>query len=187
MSNTLIYQALICFILLHSQWYCQINHYRWYLVSIWKEWKKIARCGTKIPKTNHKTMISPLLTSPQGCQGCQKIWMTEVKSTLMNWSTKIQPNLKKLWKTIKIVQKLSRFFDFCQFGPNLSAPTHQSVFSLVFQIFWHPSHPWVCVNSRDIIDLRFVFDICTAAPSFKIEAIYHLHWFNIYKKWQYPQ
>ena len=36
--------------------------------------KEIARwrCSTKISKTNIKTMISPLLTRPQGCQGCRK-------------------------------------------------------------------------------------------------------------------
>ena len=34
-----------------------------------KRMKKIAR----FQKTNLKTMISPLLTRPQGCQGCQKI------------------------------------------------------------------------------------------------------------------
>ena len=42
--------------------------------------------------------------TPQGCQGCQKIWTTKLKFTLVSWSAKIQPKLKKLWKTVKIEQ-----------------------------------------------------------------------------------
>ena len=30
------------------------------------------------------------------CQGCQKIWTTNLKSTLVSWRAKIQPKLKKL-------------------------------------------------------------------------------------------
>jgi hypothetical protein len=39
-----------------------------------KRLKKIARwhCGTKISKTNLKTMVSPLLTSPRGARGVKK-------------------------------------------------------------------------------------------------------------------
>ena len=51
----------------------------------------------------------------------------------MSWSAKIQPKLKKLWKTIKIEQKIVKetlfsegFSNFIQFGLNLSAPTRQS-------------------------------------------------------------
>ena len=77
-----------------------------------KRMKKIARwrCGTKISKTNLKTMISPLLTRPQGCQGCQKIWKTKLKTTLVSWSAKIQPKLNKIWKTFR---KLSFLDNFC--------------------------------------------------------------------------
>ena len=62
-----------------------------------------------------------------GCQGCQKIRTTKLKSTLVSWSTKIQPKLKKLWKTIKIEQNFSEgFSNVVQFGLNLSAPSYQS-------------------------------------------------------------
>ena len=54
------------------------------------------RCGTKISKKNLKTMISPLLKRPQGCQGCQKIGKTKLKTILVSWSTKIQPKLNKI-------------------------------------------------------------------------------------------
>ena len=49
-----------------------------------KRMKKIVRwhCGRKISKTNLKAIISPLLTCPHGCQGCQNIWKTQLKTTL---------------------------------------------------------------------------------------------------------
>jgi len=54
-----------------------------------------------IKKTNLKTMISPLLTRPQGPQGCKKIWRTKLKTTLMSWSNKIQAKLNKMQKTFR--------------------------------------------------------------------------------------
>ena len=63
-----------------------------------KGMKKIARwrCGSKISKTNLKTVISLLLTHPQRCQGCQKIWKTKLKTPLVSWSAKIQPKLNEI-------------------------------------------------------------------------------------------
>ena len=52
-----------------------------------------------------KICFTPLLTRSQGCQ---KIWMTKLKSTLVSWSAKIQPKLRKLWKMVKVEQKLSK-------------------------------------------------------------------------------
>ena len=49
----------------------------------------------KYKKINLKTMISLLLTGPKGCQGCQKIQKTNLKNTLVNWSTKIYPKLNR--------------------------------------------------------------------------------------------
>ena len=64
-----------------------------------KTMKTIARwrCSTKISKTNLETMISPLLTRPQECQGCQKIR----KTTLVSLSAKIQSKLSKIQKTFR--------------------------------------------------------------------------------------
>ena len=102
-----------------------------------------------------KICFTPLLTRPQGCQGCQKIWTTKLKSTLVSWSAKIQPKLKKLWKTVKIEQKLSKkpcflkvFQILFNLGRILEVKLTQGIFSLVFQIFWHPCYPWVSVNSE---------------------------------------
>ena len=113
-----------------------------------------------------KICFTPLLTRPQGCQGCQKIRTTKLKSTLLSWSAKIQPKLKKLWNTVKIEQKLSKkpcflkvFWILFNLGWILALQLIKVVFSLVFRIFWHPWHPWGRVNSGDIIVLRFVFDI----------------------------
>ena len=110
-----------------------------------------------------KICFTPLLTC---LQGCQKIWMTKLKSILVSWSTKIQPKLKKLWKTVKIAQRLSNkpyfpkvFLILSSFGWILALHFTKVVFNLVFQICWHPWHPWGCVNSEDIIVLRSVSDI----------------------------
>ena len=113
-----------------------------------------------------KICFTSLLTRPQGCQGCQKIRTTKLKSTLVSWSTKIQSKLKKLWKTIKIEQKLLKkycflkvFWFFFNLGQIVALQLTKVVFSLVFRICWHPWHLWGRVNSRDIIDLRFDFNI----------------------------
>ena len=112
-----------------------------------------------------KICFTPLLTRPQGCHGCQNIQMTKLKSTLLSWTAKIQPKMKKLWKTIKIEQKLSKkpcflkvFWILFNLGQILALLLTTEAFSSVFRILWHPWHPWGRVNSGDIIDLIFVFD-----------------------------
>ena len=105
-----------------------------------KRMKKIARsrCGTKISKTNLKTMISPLLTCPQGCQ---KIQMT--KHGFFDNFCSI----------------LMGFHSFFNFDWILVLQLTKVVFCLIFWIFRHPWHSWGHVNNGDIIVLRFVFDI----------------------------
>ncbi len=74
-------------------------------------------------------MISPLLTRPQGCQGCQKIQNTKLKTTLMSWSAKIQAKLNIIRKTFRkqgFFNNFDSISQFLQFWLNLSAPTHQS-------------------------------------------------------------
>ena len=73
--------------------------------------------------------------------------------------------LKKLWKTVKIEQKLSKkpwilkvFQILRNLGKILALQLTKGVFSLVFWIFWHHWHPWGRVNSGNIIVLIFVFD-----------------------------
>ena len=118
-----------------------------------KRMKKIARwhCSTKISKTNLKT---PLLICSQGCQWCQKTWKTKLKTTLVSWSAKIQPKLNKIWKTFRkqgffdnFCSFLTVFNSFFNFGWILELQLIRVDFSLVVRIFWHPWHPWGCVNS----------------------------------------
>ena len=98
--------------------------------------------------TNLKTMISLLLTRPQGWQGCQKIRKTKLKTTLVTWSTKIQPKLNKIQKTFRkqgffdnFCSILTVFHSFFNFGWILALQLTRVDFSLVVRIFWHPWHP----------------------------------------------
>jgi hypothetical protein len=126
-----------------------------------------------------KICFTLLLTCPQGCQGCQKIRTTKLKSILVSWNAKIQPKLKKLWKTVKFEQKLSMKPCFLKvFGILLNLDwilalqLTKVVFSLVCRIFLHPWHSWGRVNSGDIIVLRFVFDIFV--PHHHLDIFYFL-------------
>jgi hypothetical protein len=53
----------------------------------------------KIIKTNLKTLVSPLLTRPQGSQGCQKMRQDPLNMPVEVWSAKIAPKLKNIQKT----------------------------------------------------------------------------------------
>ena len=93
-------------------------------------------------------MISPLLTRPQGCQGCQKIWKTKLKTTLVSWSAKIQPKLNEIGKTFRkqgffdnFCSILTVFHSFFNFGWILALQLTRVDFSLVVLIFWHTWHP----------------------------------------------
>ena len=92
-----------------------------------KRVKNIARwrCATKTSKTNLKSMISPLLTCPQVCLGCQKIGKTKLKTTLVSWSAKIWPKFNKIQKTFRkqgfvdnFCSILMVFHSFFNFGSN---------------------------------------------------------------------
>ena len=50
----------------------------------------------KIIKTNLKTLVSPLLTQPQGSQGCQKMPQDLVNMPVEVWCAKIAPKLKNI-------------------------------------------------------------------------------------------
>ena len=51
-----------------------------------------------IIKTNLKTLVSPLLTRPQGSQGYQKICQDPLNMPVEIWCTKIAPKLKNIRK-----------------------------------------------------------------------------------------
>ena len=50
----------------------------------------------KIIKTNLKFLVSPLLTRPQGSQGCQKMPQDPVNMPVEVWCAKIAPKLKNI-------------------------------------------------------------------------------------------
>ena len=51
----------------------------------------------KIIKTNLKTHISPLLTRPQGSQGCQKMHQDPLSLNLEVWYSNIESQAHSLW------------------------------------------------------------------------------------------
>ena len=109
-----------------------------------------------------KIRLPPLLTRPQGCQGCQKsrrpnwspLWWVGALRFSQNWR-----NCEKPSKLNKNCQRNPFFQILFNLDWILTLQLTYVVFSLVFRIFWHPWHPWGHVNSGDIIVLRFVFDI----------------------------
>ena len=66
----------------------------------------------------------PLLTHPQGSQGCQKMHQDPLNSNLEVWCANMDPKLKKLQKTVKIETKLSKIM---QFRVHISAPNLQNL------------------------------------------------------------
>ena len=55
----------------------------------------------KIIKTNLKTLVSPLLTRPQGSQGCQKMRQDPLNMPVEVWCAKIAPKLKNIQKSLR--------------------------------------------------------------------------------------
>ena len=68
------------------------------------------RCHREKSKTNTKKLISPLLTRPQGCQGCPKIPQDPVNMPFEAWCAKIGPKLKNIRKCLR---KQGFFDSFC--------------------------------------------------------------------------
>ena len=75
----------------------------------------------KIIKTNLKTHISPLLTRPQGSQGCQKMRQDPLNMPVEVWCAKIAPKLKNILKSLRkqeffdIFSSILMVFEICVF------------------------------------------------------------------------
>ena len=52
----------------------------------------------KIIKKNLKTLVSPLLTHPQGSQGCQKMCQDQLNMPVEVWCAKITPQIEEFSK-----------------------------------------------------------------------------------------
>jgi hypothetical protein len=55
----------------------------------------------KIIKTNFKTLVSPLLTRPQGSQGCQKLRQDPLNMPVEVWGAKIATKLKNIRNSLR--------------------------------------------------------------------------------------
>ena len=96
----------------------------------------------------------PLLTRPQGSQGCQKIGQDPLNMPYEVWCANIAPKLKNIWKCLW----KQGFFDdfssiltvFCSLY-NLRAILAQKENTFICRkknvIFWHPWDPWGRINS----------------------------------------
>ena len=62
----------------------------------------------KLIKTNLKTLVSPLLTRPQGSHGCQKIAFFFLQMKLFSFCAKIAPKRHKLQKPSKLKKKCQK-------------------------------------------------------------------------------
>jgi hypothetical protein len=75
----------------------------------------------KIIKTNLKTLVSPLLTRPQGSQGCQKMRQDPLNMPVEVWCAKIAPKLKNIRKSLRkqvifdIFSSILMVFEVCVF------------------------------------------------------------------------
>ena len=79
------------------------------------------RISSKKSKTNTKKLISPLLTRPQGCQGCLKMPQDLLNMPYEVWCAKIAPKLKNIQKCLRkqgffdIFCSNLKFFKVCAF------------------------------------------------------------------------
>ena len=110
--------------------------------------------------------IFPLLTCPQGSQGCQKITFYFLKMKMFSFWAKIALKIHKLQKPSKLKKKcqknpcfLKYFWIFFNFGAILVHQTSTGIFSGSWRIVWHPWDLWGRVNSGDTRVLRFVLII----------------------------
>jgi hypothetical protein len=75
----------------------------------------------KIIKTNLKTLVSPLLTRPQGSQGCQKMHQDPLNMPVEVWYAKIAPKLRNIQKSLRkqvifdIFSSILMVFEVCVF------------------------------------------------------------------------
>ena len=85
--------------------------------------KKSARwlCHAEKSITNLKTLVSPLLTRPQGSQGCQKITFFFLQMKLLSFCAKIASKRHKLQKPSKLKKKCQKnpvFLDIFEYSSN---------------------------------------------------------------------
>ena len=88
-----------------------------YKADIGQHFYKSEKCARwrhrhKIIKTNLKTHVSPLLTRPQGSQGCQNVRQYPRNMPVEVWCAKIAPKLKNIRKYLRKQGSLTFFLQF---------------------------------------------------------------------------
>ena len=85
---------------------------------------------------------------PPGVPGVSEN-LTKLKTSLVIWNAKIQSKLNEIQKTFRKQGLIDIFFSILTVFHSwiLALQLTRMDFSLVLQIFWHPCHPWGCVNS----------------------------------------
>ena len=58
--------------------------------------------------------ITPLISCPQGSQGCLEKQNHPLSWNLVDWCAKIGPKTKKVWKTSELTKELSKMMVFWQ-------------------------------------------------------------------------
>jgi hypothetical protein len=102
----------------------------------------------KIIKTNLKTLVSPLLTRPQGSHGCQKMRQYPLNMPVEVWCAKIAPKLKNIRKSLRKQGFFWHlFFNFDGFWSLCLLEKNSFIRKIKNVIFWHKWDPWGCVNS----------------------------------------
>ena len=94
--------------------------------------------------------LIPLLTCPQGSQGCQQMRQDPLNLNLEIWIINMDPKLKKLWEELSRLKEkknqkpcfLTVFQWFCNLGSIIVHQTSKFEFSGSWPIFWHPWDPW---------------------------------------------
>ena len=95
----------------------------------------------KIIKTNLKTLVSSLLTRPQGSQGCQKMRQDPLNMPVEVWCAKIAPKLKNIWKSLRkqgffwhFFFNFDGFWSLCLLRAILAQKENSFIFRFVFYI-----------------------------------------------------
>ena len=120
------------------------------------KWHRTVAVWTQKPFT-------PLLTRPQGSQGCKKNQIFFLQIQLLSFCAKIAPERHKLWKSSKLKKNvktpcfLTLFQIFFNYRTIIAHQTSNGMFIGSWRIFWHPWHPWGRINSENISFLIFVF------------------------------
>ena len=151
--------------------HCGSEKWYFHFLYIWLQFDKCVKSARrrhchKIIKTNLKTLVSPLLIHPQGCQ---KKRHNPLNMLLEIWCPKIDPKLKKIQKSFRkkvfwhvFFSIFKVFWSFYNFGSML-AQALNSVFCKQKFDFLNPLGPlgfWI--HEEDLKTMSLVSRVCVS-------------------------